>query len=576
MANTIKSALFVDYDSFHRSLEAAHADVAELLAQKAATLVSAIETGKLVTPEVEEGARRRSLIRRCYADPQLLGKNRSAFIASGFEVIDCPPLEGSDRNSAAIHIILDAMDALGHPAGYEEFILLSADTDLTPMLLRLRAHNRLTVIYADDVTSSSYKAIADAMIAEQDFIDLLVSEEAPPEPEVEADALAEAEAPAAAGDRSALEALARKIHAATNVPMFSPRTFADLFRFLAQEVGESGYHFQQTAEKVTERLTDAGRNANRRQVLFVVKGLALKGHVFSTSDTPERLAEVFREQVLYLAGSAGVDVTAEDAALLPSWIVGRSAAPPARPAAPPPATKTPDKPPERKSILRRRPTRPVSVKPDAEKAEKAEKTERPARAEKEEAPTKQAAPAEPETPPAPKAEPSQSSGSSHLRRLAELRASSASRAPGRLAALRAKKDEKAEPSDKEAAPTKDAPTQSAAAQLKPPAKAAKSGDAPDGLENSILAAIAQAVDVLVEDGGPPANARDTADEGQVEADVEIDLDLDIEEASPLDTDPLIAAEPPPEAEPSEGGDSDDIGDEIQRIIASYSRARQQS
>ncbi|MEP2923104.1 MAG: NYN domain-containing protein, partial [Bauldia litoralis] len=474
MANTIKSALFVDYDSFHRSLEAAHADVAELLAQKAATLVSAIETGKLVTPEVEEGARRRSLIRRCYADPQLLGKNRSAFIASGFEVIDCPPLEGSDRNSAAIHIILDAMDALGHPAGYEEFILLSADTDLTPMLLRLRAHNRLTVIYADDVTSSSYKAIADAMIAEQDFIDLLVSEEAPPEPEVEADALAEAEAPAAAGDRSALEALARKIHAATNVPMFSPRTFADLFRFLAQEVGESGYHFQQTAEKVTERLTDAGRNANRRQVLFVVKGLALKGHVFSTSDTPERLAEVFREQVLYLAGSAGVDVTAEDAALLPSWIVGRSAAPPARPAATPPATKTPDKPPERKSILRRRPTRPVSVKPDAEKAEKAEKTERPARAEKEEAPTKQAAPAEPETPPAPKAEPSQSSGSSHLRRLAELRASSASRAPGRLAALRAKKDEKAEPSDKEAAPTKDAPTQSAAAQLKPPAKAAKS------------------------------------------------------------------------------------------------------
>ncbi|MEP2924738.1 MAG: hypothetical protein ABJP31_11765, partial [Bauldia litoralis] len=113
-------------------------------------------------------------------------------------------------------------------------------------------------------------------------------------------------------------------------------------------------------------------------------------------------------------------------------------------------------------------------------------------------------------------------------------------------------------------------------QHNPPAKASKSGDAPDGLENSILAAIAQAVDVLVEDGGPPANARDTADEGQVEADVEIDLDLDIEEASPLDTDPLIAAEPPPEAEPSEGGDSDDIGDEIQRIIASYSRARQQS
>ena len=38
--------------------------------------------------------------------------------------------------------------------------------------------------------------------------------------------------------------------------------------------------------------------------MFVVKGLALKGHVFSTTDTPERLAEVFREQVIYLIGNA--------------------------------------------------------------------------------------------------------------------------------------------------------------------------------------------------------------------------------------------------------------------------------
>ena len=33
--------------------------------------------------------------------------------------------------------------------------------------------------------------------------------------------------------------------------------------------------------------------------------------------------------------------------------------------------------------------------------------------------------------------------------------------------------------------------------------------------------------------------------------------------------------PEPEPTPSEGGESDDIGDEIQRIIASYSKARQQ-
>ncbi|MCB1496189.1 MAG: NYN domain-containing protein [Bauldia sp.] len=549
MANTIKSALFVDYDSFDRSLKAAKDDVAELLAQRSAALVAAIESGALVTPALEEGSRRRSLIRRCYADPELLGNNRAALIAAGFEVIDCPTLEGWERNSAAVHIALDTIEALGHPTGYEEFILLSADADMTPMLLRLRAHNRTTVIFANDVTAASYKAIADGMIEQEPFLALLDGEEiAPVEEEPE---------PAAAapvGDRSGLEALARKIHGATNVPMFSPRTFADLFRILAQEVGENGYHFQQTAENVTEKLIEAGRNVNRRQVLFVVKGLALKGHVFSTTDTPERLAEVFRDQVLYLAGSAGIEVTEEETALLPAWIVGRSAAPPPpKPAATPPAKpKTPPEP-EKKSLLRRRPARPVTTK---------------AAAEEEEPPASEAAAkkakAEPESGPEPK-KPTPSSGSSHLRRLAELRAGNASRTPGRLAALRSGKADDKEKAG--AASPEPAPRSAAKSATKKP-------DEPkDELENSILAAIAEAVDVLVEDGGS-AKDKDAEEAGE---EIEVDIEAEIGEIVEAEADTAAIAEgPPPEAEPSEGGDSDDIGDEIQRIIASYSKARQQN
>ncbi len=571
MANTIKSALFVDYDSFHRSLKAANEDIVELLAQRSSVLVSAIENGKLVTPAAEDGTRRRSLIRRWYADPQLLGKNRAAVIASGFEVVDCPPLEGWERNSAAVHIVLDTIEALNHPAGYEEFILLSADADLTPMLLRLRAHNRSTVIYANEVTAASYKAIADGMIEEEAFIDLLVSEDAPPEPEAEPE-LETAAAPT--GDRSGLEALARKIHAATNVPMFSPRTFADLFRFLAQDVGERGYHFQETAERVTEKLTEAGRNVNRRQVLFVVKGLALKGHVFSTTDTPEKLAEVFREQVLYLAGSAGVDVTEDEAALLPSWIIGRSAAPPPRPAATPPPARSQDKPPERKSVLRRRPTRPASARPDSQKDETDEVDEAPA--------GEVAAPEPieaPETkPPAP------ATGSSHLRRLAELRAGSASRTQSKLAALRsAKAGEKTDSelpdrSSQRPKPATGRSEQTPRPSADKPAKAPKGeagGD--DALENSILAAIAQAVDVLVEDGGAPAKGQKTSGETPEPLDIADDEAIELDpESEPEPEPPEVAAEPPPDAEPSDGGDSDDIGDEIQRIIASYSKARQKS
>ena len=56
------------------------------------------------------------------------------------------------------------------------------------------------------------------------------------------------------------------------------------------------------------------------------------------------------------------------------------------------------------------------------------------------------------------------------------------------------------------------------------------------------------------------------------------MDMELEDAA-VDAErapPTPSPEPPPDPEPSQGGDSEDIGDEIQRIIASYSRARQQT
>ncbi len=71
----------------------------------------------------------------------------------------------------------------------------------------------------------------------------------------------------------------------------------------------------------------------------------------------------------------------------------------------------------------------------------------------------------------------------------------------------------------------------------------------DDVENSILAAIAEAVDVLVEDR--------TTDTVKPKA-----------EAKTREVAQPTAKELEPDA------DSDDIGDEIQRILASYSQARQ--
>ena len=598
MADTIKSALFVDYDSFHRSQDDENGDTAERLAQTSAVWVSALEGGKLVLPPPENGARRRVLIRRCYADPALLGLNRSALIASGFEVIDCPHQPGRKRNAADLAMAIDTLDALDHPTGYDEFILLSADTDLTPVLLRLRAHNRNTVVYGDELTTASYRAIADGLIDAGRFAAVLAGEslEAKAEaPAVEAasDGAEAAAGPAVAADRNDIEALARKVHASTNVPMFSPRTFADLFRVLAQEIGEHGYHFQNTADNVTDKLVSAGRNANRRQVLFVVKGLALKGHVFSTTDTPERLAEVFREQVTYLIGNAGLELDERETAMLPNWIIGRTPtiakpAPAATPpsATPPRAPLTQDEASKKGAPVRRRVTRPASFKEDEPAPVvrvEPPKPEPPARPE----PTVEKRPPPPPAPsPPPRPAPSPPVASPPVSR-SDTRASVASRfaaitkgtfgaKPGEAGARPAQTPAAAarppaaepRPAAPRPPPARPSPAQRPASAgqgaARPPVARAAPKPAPadgggDALESSILAAIAQAVDVLVDDKAEArAREEDEAEAGAVEA------------AAPPQP------EPPPDPEPSPGGDSEDIGDEIQRIIASYSRARTQT
>ena len=49
---------------------------------------------------------------------------------------------------------------------FDEFIILSGDADFTPVLHRLRAHARRTVVFANDHTAQPYTAMSDGEIRE--------------------------------------------------------------------------------------------------------------------------------------------------------------------------------------------------------------------------------------------------------------------------------------------------------------------------------------------------------------------------------------------------------------------------
>ena len=548
MAEPTKSAVFVDYESLQRSMNAGQGDMR--LADRAVAWVAAIEAGRLVG--LEPG-RRRLVVKRCYAGANVRGKQRDALSAAGFEVIDSNPGDGS-RSSADLHLAMDIIDALSQPNGAHEFILLASGLELAPLLSRLKASKRQTVIFADRATPVGDKALADSIIDAAEFQAFLASDEMP---------AIEAANAGSASDRAEIEAFARRIHGATNIPLFSPKTFAELFKHLADEIRENGYHFQTTAKNVADQMTATGRSVTRRQVVFIVKGLALKGHVFSNDDSPDDLAEVFREQARYLITNAGITLDQRQDQLLSAWFVSRSQA------APSPPAPRPQQPsangataPNGAYTEARRATPPATEKPAPPRA----------------APTPPAPPPVAVKPVAPPVKP------------VELPKSTAKPTPPppiRLAPSPAAREEaKAIIAARIAASAKLKPSK-AAAPAKPgaksgPATAGKSQPprrgsdvTSDALESSILAAIAEAVDVLVDSGAedemivpePQGKRRANPPRGtDPEPEPEHDIELEAEPASP-EPQPTPADDAVPE------GESGDIGDQIQRIIASYNRNR---
>jgi hypothetical protein len=97
-------------------------------------------------------------------------KYRRPFHEAGFEIVDCPPMTATGKTSTDIHLVLDVMDALADSTHFDEFIVFSADADFSPVLRRLRRHDRRTVVFAAGAMSESYKASADRVIDIQTFL----------------------------------------------------------------------------------------------------------------------------------------------------------------------------------------------------------------------------------------------------------------------------------------------------------------------------------------------------------------------------------------------------------------------
>jgi hypothetical protein len=165
----LRCALFVDFDNVYIGLQRLDPSAAEAFASAPTHWLTALETGN----DAEGEFSRRFLIRACYLNPSVFSQFRPNFTRAGFSVVDCPSLTQQGKSSADINLVLDAVDALSAETRYDEFVILSADADFTPLALRCRAADRRVTIITAGPAASAYRAVADTVITADELAELV-------------------------------------------------------------------------------------------------------------------------------------------------------------------------------------------------------------------------------------------------------------------------------------------------------------------------------------------------------------------------------------------------------------------
>jgi hypothetical protein len=168
----IVSSIFLDFDNIHSCLTRykAHAPhAAKAFAESPAYWLEALSG---MRGDENEEVAHNFVLRRCYMNPKAYAPFRPYFVRDGWEVIDTPPLTEGGKTSADMHMAIDILDSIQHFPHITEYVIMAADADFTPIVIRLRKHLKRTVVYSSVNTAPAYRAACDSIIDEKQFAEI--------------------------------------------------------------------------------------------------------------------------------------------------------------------------------------------------------------------------------------------------------------------------------------------------------------------------------------------------------------------------------------------------------------------
>ncbi|MFO8002923.1 NYN domain-containing protein [Thioalkalivibrio sp.] len=115
------------------------------------------------------------VVRKAYCDWDRYKEFKAPMHESAFELIEIPHVRQSGKNSADIRMVVDALDLCYTKGHVDAFVVISGDSDFSPLVAKLRENNKLVIgVGVKKSTSDLLTAACDEFI----YYDDLVREEA--------------------------------------------------------------------------------------------------------------------------------------------------------------------------------------------------------------------------------------------------------------------------------------------------------------------------------------------------------------------------------------------------------------
>jgi uncharacterized protein (TIGR00288 family) len=111
------------------------------------------------------------VVKKAYCDWDRYKEFKGTMHEAAFELIEIPHVRQSGKNSADIRMVVDALDLCYTKAHVDTFVIISGDSDFSPLVSKLRENNKHVIgVGVKDSTSDLLSANCDEFIFYDDLV----------------------------------------------------------------------------------------------------------------------------------------------------------------------------------------------------------------------------------------------------------------------------------------------------------------------------------------------------------------------------------------------------------------------